>query len=63
MCIRDRYMTEDAEIVIAAFGIAARVSKNAITEARKKGIKVGMIRPITLWPVSYTHLIPPAATT
>ena len=56
-------MTEDAEIVIAAFGIAARVSKNAITEARKKGIKVGMIRPITLWPVSYTHLIPPAATT
>ena len=32
------------------FGIAARVSKNAITEARKKGIMVGMIRPITLWP-------------
>ena len=46
----EEYMTEDAEIVIAAFGIAARVSKNAITEARKKGIKVGMIRPITLWP-------------
>ena len=46
----EEYMTEDAEIVIAAFGIAARVSKNAITEARKKGIRVGMIRPITLWP-------------
>ena len=41
---------EDAEICIAAFGIAARVSKNAINEARKMGIKVGMIRPITLWP-------------
>lgn len=32
----EEYMTEDAEIVIAAFGIAARVSKNAITEARKR---------------------------
>lgn len=46
----EEYMMEDAEICIAAFGIAARVSKNAITEARKQGIKVGMIRPITLWP-------------
>ena len=41
---------EDAEICIAAFGIAARVAKNAINEARKMGIKVGLIRPITLWP-------------
>ena len=41
---------EDAELCIVAFGIAARVSKNAIVEARKQGIKVGMIRPITLWP-------------
>lgn len=46
----EEYMMEDAEICIAAFGIAARVSKNAITEARRQGIKVGMIRPITLWP-------------
>ena len=48
--IYEEYMMEDAEICIAAFGIAARVSKNAINEARKQGIKVGMIRPITLWP-------------
>ena len=41
---------DDAEICVAAFGIAARVSKNAINEARKRGIKVGLIRPITLWP-------------
>ena len=41
---------EDAEICIAAFGIAARVAKNAINEARAQGIKVGMIRPKTLWP-------------
>ena len=44
------YLMEDAEICIVAFGIAARVSKKAINEARKKGIKAGMIRPITLWP-------------
>lgn len=46
----ESYMMDDAEYCIVAFGIAARVSKNAITAARKKGIKVGMIRPITLWP-------------
>ncbi|MBR5524722.1 MAG: 3-methyl-2-oxobutanoate dehydrogenase subunit VorB [Clostridia bacterium] len=46
----EEYLMEDAEICVAAFGIAARVAKNAINEARKQGIKVGMIRPITLWP-------------
>jgi 2-oxoglutarate ferredoxin oxidoreductase subunit alpha len=46
----EEYMMEDAEICVAAFGIAARVAKNAINEARAKGIKVGLIRPITLWP-------------
>ena len=46
----EKFMTEDADIVIVAFGIAARVSKNAIVEARKMGIKAGLIRPITLWP-------------
>ncbi len=46
----ESFMMEDAEYCVVAFGIAARVSKNAIMEARKKGIKVGMIRPITLWP-------------
>ena len=46
----EEYMMDDAEICIAAFGIAARVAKNAINEARSKGIKVGLIRPITLWP-------------
>lgn len=46
----EEYMTDDADIIIVAFGIASRVSKNAIIEARKRGIKAGMIRPITLWP-------------
>lgn len=46
----EEFMTEDADIIVVAFGIAARVSKNAVVAARKEGIKVGMIRPITLWP-------------
>ena len=46
----EEYLMEDAEICVTAFGIASRVAKNAINEARKMGIKVGMIRPITLWP-------------
>ena len=46
----EEYMMDDAEICVTAFGIAARVAKNAISMARQKGIKVGMIRPITLWP-------------
>lgn len=46
----EEYMMDDADICIVAFGIAARVAKNAIKLAREKGIKAGMIRPITLWP-------------
>ena len=46
----EEFMMDDAEVCVAAFGIAARVSKNAIMAARAEGIKVGMIRPITLWP-------------
>ena len=46
----EEYMMDDAEICVVAYGVAARVSQNAIDEARKMGIKVGMIRPITLWP-------------
>lgn len=46
----ESFMMDDAEICVVAFGIAARVSRNAVVEARKDGIKVGMIRPITVWP-------------
>ena len=46
----EEYMMEDAELCVVAFGIAARVAKNAVVAARKEGIKVGLIRPITLWP-------------
>ena len=43
-------MMEDAEYCVVAFGIASRVAKNAVVAARAEGIKVGLIRPITLWP-------------
>jgi len=46
----EEYMMDDAEICVVAFGIASRIAKNAVAEARKAGIKVGLIRPITLWP-------------
>ena len=46
----EEFMTKDAEICVVAFGIAARVAKNAVKAAREAGIKVGLLRPITLWP-------------
>jgi 2-oxoglutarate ferredoxin oxidoreductase subunit alpha len=44
------YRTDDAEIVIAAYGAAARIARNAVDELRGGGIKAGLIRPVTLWP-------------
>jgi 2-oxoglutarate ferredoxin oxidoreductase subunit alpha len=46
----ETYRMEDAEICVVAYGIAARVSKNAVSAAREQGVRVGMLRPITLWP-------------
>ena len=46
----ESFLMEDADICVTAFGIAARVSRNAVLAARAEGIKVGMLRPITLWP-------------
>lgn len=46
----EEYMTEDAEVVLVAYGTVARAAKSAVKAAREKGIKAGMVRPITLWP-------------
>ena len=43
-------LADDAELLVVAFGIAARIAKGAIKNARADGLKVGMLRPITLWP-------------
>lgn len=46
----EMYLTDDAEIVVTAYGATARVAKSAVNMAREQGIKAGLIRPITLWP-------------
>ena len=46
----EEYMMDGAELCVVAFGIASRVAKNAVVAARNEGIKVGLIRPITVWP-------------
>lgn len=46
----ESYLTEDAEIVIVAYGASSRVSRSAVDMAREMGIKAGLVRPITLWP-------------
>lgn len=43
-------MVEDAEVILVAFGISARIAKEAVKIARTSGLKLGLIRPITLWP-------------
>ena len=46
----ETYLCDDAEYLIVAFGSAARISLKAIEMCRAEGIKVGLLRPITLWP-------------
>jgi len=46
----EEYLMDDAEYAIVAFGATSRISKAAIQQLRAQGIKVGLIRPITLWP-------------
>ncbi len=46
----ETFGTEDADIILVAYGVIARVAKTAMQMMRDKGIKVGVIRPITLWP-------------
>ena len=60
---------EDAEYLIVAFGSCARIAQKAMEMAREEGIKVGLLRPITLWPfpskaieeliIRYTMLLMP----
>ncbi len=46
----ETFLLEDASIAVVAFGTAARIAKGAIIRAREQHIKVGMIRPISVWP-------------
>ncbi len=46
----EEYLTEDAELCVVAYGASARVARSAVNKLREQGKKVGLIRPITLWP-------------
>jgi 2-oxoglutarate ferredoxin oxidoreductase subunit alpha len=46
----EEFLTSDAELLVTAFGSVARIAKTAIMMARNEGLKVGLIRPITLFP-------------
>lgn len=46
----EEFMTEDADYLIVAYGSSARISHKSVQIARSKGIKVGILRPITVWP-------------
>jgi len=46
----ETFMTDDAELVVVGYGIIGRIAKRSVMEARKRGRKVGLIRPVTLWP-------------
>ena len=46
----DGYLLEDAEVVVAAYGMSSRITRSAIDAARAQVVKAGMLRPVTLWP-------------
>lgn len=46
----EAFMTEDAELILVAYGISSRVCRTAVRQARKSGMKLGLIRPISVWP-------------
>ena len=52
----EQYQSEDAEVIIVAYGIVARIARAAVDRAREEGIPVGMIRPITLWPFPFEQI-------
>lgn len=46
----EEYLTEDAEVLVVAYGASSRIVRSAVDMAREEGIKVGSFRPVTLWP-------------
>ena len=52
----EEYLTGDAEIILVAYGTMSRVSRWAVDLMREKGLKAGMLRPVTLWPFPYEEI-------
>ena len=53
----EEYHTSDADYLIVAFGSIARIALKAIEDLRKQGIKIGLLRPITLWPFPKNRIL------
>ena len=54
--ISETFMCDDADVVLTAYGTAARVCKKAVKMLREQGVKVGLFRPVTLWPFPQKEL-------
>jgi len=52
----EEYLMEDAEQIIVAYGATARSAKSAINQLREEGVKIGLFRPITIWPMAEKQL-------
>ncbi|HOW52687.1 MAG TPA: 3-methyl-2-oxobutanoate dehydrogenase subunit VorB [bacterium] len=46
----ENYHADDADVVLVAYGVTSRITKKVVDLARAEGLKVGLVRPITLWP-------------
>ena len=46
----EAYLCDDADIIVTAYGASSRVARTAVNQARERGIKAGLLRPVTLWP-------------
>jgi len=52
----EEYRTEDAEFIMVAFGVTSRIAKNVVNKGRKDGLKLGLFRPISLWPYPWDQI-------
>ena len=50
-------MTDDAELIMVAYGITARLCREVVRNLRRDGLKVGLFRPITLWPFPSVKIV------
>ncbi|MBK9302631.1 MAG: 3-methyl-2-oxobutanoate dehydrogenase subunit VorB [bacterium] len=57
----EEYQVEDADLIVVAFGIVSRIVYSTVDQARAQGLKVGLLRPITLWPFPSARLAELAA--
>lgn len=57
----EKYRVDDAEIIVSAFGLTSRICKKVVDLAREEGIKMGLFRPITVWPFPTDQLAELAA--